>query len=42
MNAQLLYPSATLSMMISEAAYKAVVGVERSARFCIKMLRSNK
>lgn len=42
MNTQFLIPSATISMMISEAAYKAVVGIERAVRFCGKMLRSRK
>jgi len=42
MNTHFPNPSATLSMMISETAYKAVVGVERATRFLSNMLRSNK
>lgn len=39
MNSQIPNTSTTISMMISEAVYHAVIGVERLVRYWGKLLR---
>lgn len=42
MNSQFPHQSTPLSMMISEAVYRAVVGVERFIRFSRRVMRAGK